>query len=82
MRSVVLTVDTIWVEHVLREEDARDLNDVVDRTTESSSQGSKADRRCLSDDDPRCRSRAESEENGDDQAEGGLCQVGCVVDTD
>lgn len=74
----------IGVKHPRGQEDARNVDNVVAATADTSCQRPKTNRGRLSDDDPRSGSRTESEEHGDDEAKrclrersSGLCGLGC-----
>jgi len=66
-------VSTSRVEHVGSKENTGDLHDVVNTTTESSSERSETDSRRLSDNGIRNGSGAQGEQNRDDEAERCLC---------
>ena len=62
------------VQHVARQEDTGDVDEVVTSTSNTSGQGSKTDGGRLSDDNPRSRGRSQSEQDGDDETQRCLCE--------
>ena len=64
----------VGVKHPGRQEDARNVDDVVAATANTSRQRPKTNRGRLSDDDPGGGRGAESEEHGDDETERCLCE--------
>jgi len=64
----------IRVEHPGRQEDARNVDDVVAATADTGRQRPETNGRGLADDDPGSGRRAKSEEHGNDQTERCLCE--------
>lgn len=64
------------VKHVGGEENAGNVDDVVSGTANTSGQRTKANGRCLGNDDPRGGGRSESETDGDNQTQRGHRQGG------
>lgn len=67
------------VEHPARQEDARNVDNVVAATADTGGQGPETNGRCLADDDPGSRRRTEREEHGDDKTQRCLCQRSCSL---
>ncbi|KAG9571471.1 putative sugar transporter, partial [Aureobasidium melanogenum] len=68
----------VGVEHVRRQEDARDFDDVVGSTTDTGGKRAETNGRGFTDDDPGCRSGTKGEEHGNNQTKRGLSKVGSV----
>ena len=67
-----------WVEHITRKEDTWDVNHVVATTTHTGGERTKTNCRRLTNDNPRCWRRTESEQHGDDKTKRCLRERGCV----
>lgn len=68
----------IRVKHITREENARDINNIIRRTSNTRSQRPKTDRRGLANNNPRSRRGAQNKQHRNNKAEGCL-REGCLL---
>jgi len=75
--ALATQVPLVAVQHVAGKEDAGNVDQVVSTTSNTCCQRSETDGWCLTNDDPGCRCRSQTEEHRDNQAKGCLCVARC-----